>query len=376
MADKRDYYEVLGVGRNASADELKKAYRTLARKLHPDLNPGDAAAEEQFKEINEAYEVLSDADRRAGYDRYGHAANGSGGGNPFGGFSGSPFGDLFESFFGNASSSRQRTSPARGQDLQATVDLTFEEAVFGIDKDVEIIRLEACEACNGSRMRDGAAAPRCATCGGTGEVRRVQQTVLGQFMTSTPCSSCRGEGVTITDPCPKCRGRGRNSQPRTIKVTIPPGIDESQTLRLSGQGESGPNGGGAGNLYVKVRIKPHPHFTRQGKQIHLQLGVNVAQAMLGDEIEIDTLDGLVMFKLPPGTQSGQQFRLRGKGVPDLRGGDRGDQLITIHVVIPKELTLEQRVLVEQLAGSLGSDVTPQPANHRGFFDKVKDALGV
>lgn len=378
MADKRDYYEVLGVSRSASADELKKAYRGLARKLHPDVNPGNADAEEKFKEINEAYEVLSDAERRAAYDRYGHAANGMGGGgqNPFGGFSGSPFGDLFESFFGSASNSRQRAPTERGQDLQTTVDLSFEEAVFGVEKDVEILRLETCEACNGSRMKDGQTPPRCSTCGGTGEVRRVQQTVLGQFMTSSPCSSCRGEGVTITEPCQKCKGRGRVSQSRIIKVTIPPGIDESQTLRMSGQGESGPNGGAAGNLYVKVRVKPHANFTRQGKQIHLQLGVNVAQAMLGDEIEIDTLDGQVMFKLPAGTQSGQQFRLRNKGVPDLRGGERGDQLVTIHVVIPKHLTPEQQELAERLAESLGSDVTPQPANHRGFFDKVKDALGV
>lgn len=378
MAEKRDYYEVLGVSRTATADELKRAYRSLARKYHPDVNPGDARAEEHFKEVNEAYEVLSDPDRRAAYDRFGHAANGMGGpgGSPFGGFSGSPFGDLFESFFGAASSSRQRSSPSRGQDLQATVELTFEEAIFGVEKDIEIVRLETCEECHGTRMKDGQTPPRCATCGGTGEVRRVQQTILGQFMTSTPCSACRGEGVTITDPCPRCRGRGRVSQPRTIAVVIPPGIDESQTIRLVGQGESGPNGGSPGNLYVKVRVRPHPHFTRQGKQIHLQLGVNVAQAILGDEIEIDTLDGPVLFRLPAGTQSGQQFRLRNKGVPDLRGGDRGDQLVTIHVVIPKTLTPDQRELVEQLAQSLGSEVTPQPANHRGFFDKVKDALGV
>ena len=193
MADKRDYYDVLGVGRTANADEHKKAYRGLARKLHPDVNPGNDEAEEKFKEINEAYEVLSDADRRVAYDRYGHAANGMGGGgqNPFGGFSGSPFGDLFESFFGSGSSSRQRTPAERGQDLQATVDLSFEEAVFGVEKDVEIIRLETCESCHGSRMKDGQTPPRCSTCGGTGEVRRVQQTVLGQFMTSSPCSACR-----------------------------------------------------------------------------------------------------------------------------------------------------------------------------------------
>lgn len=380
MSDKRDYYEVLGVGRTATADELKKAYRKQARQYHPDVNRDNHAAEESFKEVNEAYEVLSDSDRRAAYDRFGHAANGMGGpgGDPFGGFGGSPFGDLFESFFGGAasSSSRRRQAPPRGQDLQATLDLSFEEAVFGTEKEIEIVRLETCEACNGTRMKDGHTPPRCATCGGTGEVRRVQQTILGQFMTSQPCSACRGEGVTITDPCPKCRGRGRTSQARTINVTVPPGIDESQTLRLNGQGESGPGGGGPGNLYVKVRVKPHPSFTRQGKQVHLQLGVNVAQAILGDEIEIDTLDGPVEFKLPSGTQSGQQFRLRGKGVPDLRGGERGDELVTIHVVIPKQLSQEQRNLVEQLGHSLGRDVMPQPVGTKGFFDKVKDALGV
>jgi molecular chaperone DnaJ len=374
MTDKRDYYEVLGVGRTASADDLKRAYRKLAREYHPDVNRVDGA-EERFKEINEAYEVLSDPDRRAAYDRFGHAANGMGsGGDPFG-FGGSPFGDLFESFFGAATQSRRRSAPARGQDLQITVDLTFEEAVFGAEKEVELTRLETCEDCHGTKMRDGAQPPRCSVCGGTGEVRRVQQTILGQFMTATPCSACRGEGVQITDPCPRCRGRGRVTHARTITVTIPPGIDESQTLRLSGQGEASSQGGPTGNLYVKVRIKPHAFFTRQGKTINLQIGVNVAQAMLGDEVEVDTLDGPVAFKLPAGTQSGQQFRLRGKGVPDMRGGDRGDQMITVHVEIPKSLSHEQRELVEQLATTFGSGVTPQPTN-RGFFDKVKDALGV
>jgi molecular chaperone DnaJ len=374
MADKRDYYEVLGVSRNASAEELRRAYRRLAREYHPDVNRNDGA-EERFKEINEAYEVLSDPDRRAAYDRFGHAANGMGGmGDPFG-FGASPFGDLFESFFSATTSSRRRSAPARGQDLQITLELSFEEAVFGVDKDVEITRLEPCDECRGTRMRGGVEPPRCPTCGGTGEVRRVQQTILGQFMTATICSTCRGEGVQVTDPCPRCRGRGRVTQTRTITVTVPAGIDESATLRLSGQGEASPQGGPPGNLYVKVRIRPHPHFTRQGKTVHLQVGVNVAQAMLGDEIEIETLDGPVAFKLPAGTQSGQQFRLRGKGVPDMRGGERGDQIVTVHVVIPKTLTSEQRALVEQLASTLGGEVIPQPSN-RGFFDKVKDALGV
>jgi molecular chaperone DnaJ len=374
MTDKRDYYDVLGVNRTASADELKKAYRKLARQYHPDVNPCDASSEDRFKEVNEAYEVLSDVDRRAAYDRFGHAASQMGG-DPFGGFGASPFGDLFESFFGGGGA-RRRTGPARGQDLTITVSLNFEEAVFGAEKEVDLLRLETCNACNGSRMKDGQAPPRCATCGGTGEVRRVQQTILGQFMTSSPCSACRGEGVTITDPCPTCRGRGRTSQNRMITITIPAGIDEHQTLRLSGQGEAGPAGGPAGNLFVNVNIKPHPLFNRQGKQVMSAVGINVAQAMLGDEIEVQTLDGDVALKVPAGTQSGQQFRLRHKGVPDMRSGERGDHIVTVHVNIPDALTDQQRELISQLADTFGSEVSPQPAASRGFFDKVKDALGV
>jgi molecular chaperone DnaJ len=379
MADKRDYYEVLGVGRSASGEEVRRAYRKLARRYHPDVNREDGA-EERFKEINEAYEVLADDDRRAAYDRFGHAANGMGGmgGDPFGfGGAGSPFGDLFESFFGGAATgARRRAAPARGADLQVAVDVSFEEAVFGAEKDVELVRFETCEACQGTRMRDGQTPPRCPTCGGSGEVRRVQQTILGQFMTAGPCGTCGGEGVTISDPCPNCRGRGRVSRARTISVTIPAGIDENATLRLTGQGEASHQGGPPGNLYVKVRVAPHPLFTRSGKTIQSQVGVNVAQAALGDELEIDTIDGPVAFTLPAGTQAGQQFRLRGKGVPDLRaGGDRGDQLVTVHVVTPRDLSAEQRELFERLAETMGSDVTQQPT-HRGFFDKVKDVLGV
>jgi len=375
MAEKRDYYEVLGVVRTASADEIRRAYRTLARQHHPDVNREDGA-EDRFKEINEAYEALSDGDRRAAYDRFGHAANGQGGGDPFG-FGASPFGDLFESFFGGATqgNQRRRAAPPRGHDLQVTVELTFEESVFGVEKDVELGRLETCEQCHGTKMRDGQPAPRCTTCGGTGEVRRVQQTILGQFMTSTPCQTCGGEGTMVTDPCSYCRGRGRLSRVRIIQVAIPAGIDESATLRLTGQGEAAPGVGQAGNLFVKVRIAPHAMFTRQHKTIHSQVGVNVAQAALGDEIEIATLDGSVAFKLPGGTQSGQQFRLRAKGVPDMRGGDRGDQVVTVHVVTPRELSDEQRDLFERLADTMGSEITEQPAQ-RTFFDKVKDALGV
>ena len=377
MTDKRDYYEVLGVGRSASTEEIRRSYRKLARQYHPDVNR-ESGADERFKEINEAYEVLSDDDRRAAYDRFGHAANGfGGGGDPFGfGRAGSPFGDLFESFFGAAgAATRRRSAPARGTDLQVTVNITFEEAVFGVEKEVELQRFETCEACHGTRMRDGQTPPRCTACGGSGEVRRVQQTILGQFVTSTPCSTCGGDGTVVTDPCPACRGRGRMSRARTIRVSIPAGIDENATLRLTGQGEASAQGGAPGNLYVKVRIAPHPIFTRHHKTIQSQVGVNVAQAALGDELEIETIDGPVAFKLPAGTQSGQQFRLRGRGVPDMRGGERGDQIVTVHVVTPHELSDEQRALFEQLATTMGSDITQQPPQ-RGFFDKIKDALGV
>lgn len=379
MADKRDYYVVLGIERSANEQEIKRAYRNLARKYHPDINK-DHDAEDRFKELNEAYEVLSNADRRSAYDRFGHAAANGGGFNadPFGfGASGSPFADIFESFFGGQQQGggRRPASPPRGADIQVSINLAFEEAVFGAEKSVEVDRLETCEGCHGTRMRDGKTPPSCSTCGGSGEVRRVQQTILGQFMTSTTCPTCQGEGVNITEPCEVCRGRGRTRHLRTISVTIPAGVDDNATLRLSGQGEDGPNNGAAGNLYVKVRVEPHKYFERHGKAIHSQVGINVAQAALGDEVAIDTLDGEVVFKIPSGTQSGQQFRLRGKGVPDLRGGDRGDQIVTIQAVVPKKLTEEQRELFESLASSLGSEVQQHP-NNRGFFDRVKDALGV
>jgi molecular chaperone DnaJ len=380
MAEKRDYYEVLEVSRSASAEGIRRAYRKLARKYHPDVNT-DNGAEETFKEINEAYEVLNDPERRAAYDRFGHADVGAGmggfgagaGADPFG-FAGSPFADLFESFFGGATT-RTRRGPARGADLEAIIDLEFEEAVFGTEKDIEITRLEVCEACRGSRMRDGAEPPVCSTCQGTGEVRRIQRTMLGQFVTSTVCGACGGEGHVVTYPCPDCRGRGRVACPRTITVTIPAGVDEDSTLRLTGQGEQMPNGV-PGNLYVHVRIRRHAVFTRQGRQIYLDLLVNMAQAALGAEVEIPTVDGPVTFKVPPGTQSGQQFRLRDKGVPDLRGGHRGDQVVTVRVVIPTDLTSEQRALLAKLGETLGEPELGGEEHRRGFFGKVKDALGV
>lgn len=381
MAEKRDYYEVLGVSRTATQAEIKKGYRAKAKQYHPDISK-EADAEVRFKEVNEAYEVLSNEDSRSAYDRFGHAGvngNGGFGGDPFGGFgtAGSPFGDIFETFFGGGMGGAQaRTrAPQRGADIQVSVNLTFEEAVFGVEKEIEIDRLETCQVCHGSKMKDGATPPTCSACGGSGEVRRVQQTILGQFMTSGPCPTCNGEGVMITDPCDACNGKGRTRKYTKLSVSVPAGIDDGQTIRMTGQGEAAPGKGPNGDLFVKVRVQSHKYFERRNKQILSTVGINVAQAALGDDIEIDTLDGAVVFTVPAGTQSGQQFRLRGKGVPDLRGGERGDQLVTVEVVIPKKLSKEQEDLFEQLSSSLGKEVTPQPKG-KGFFDRVKDAIGV
>jgi molecular chaperone DnaJ len=376
MADKRDYYEVLQVERGASNDEIRKAYRRLARQYHPDVNKEDGA-EDQFKELSEAYEVLSNDERRAAYDRFGHAAfsGGAGAGDPFGGFSGgSPFGDLFESFFGGGfsrSGARQRTTP-RGSDVRVHLDLSFEEAVFGVEREVKVTRFEPCDDCHGSRMQGGKQAPTCSQCGGSGEMRRVQNTILGQIMTSTTCDRCGGEGVTIDDPCTTCRGKGRVSRSRAVDVKVPAGVDEQSTLRLSGQGEQ-VHAGIPGDLFVRLWIKKHEELGRTGKHILYDLPINVAQAALGAEIEIPTVDGDVMFTVPAGTQPQQQFRLRGRGVPDLRGGSRGDQLVTVHVIVPTELTSEERALFEALGGEL--KVAKMPKD-KGFFSKVKDALGV
>ena len=378
MADKRDYYQVLEVNRSASGDDVRRAYRRLARQYHPDLNPSPEA-EERFKEINEAYEVLSDDRRRASYDRFGHAASDFPGGfagsaDPFGfGGAGSPFADIFETFFGAAGPQRRSRTPARGADVQVTLRIAFEEAVFGADKDVEITRLETCDACDGSRMRDGQKPPVCSVCNGSGQIRRAQQTILGQFMTSTPCGACGGEGISITDPCPDCRGRGRVPRTRTVTVAVPAGIDDNASLRLTGQGEASPDGGLAGNAYVRIAVEPHPLFTRRDRTIYSQLRVNVAQAALGDELEVETIDGPVAFRLPEGTQSQQQFRLRGRGAPSLGGTDRGDQIVTVQVVTPKKLTAEQRELFAKLADTLDSEA-PSVETERNFFERMKDVL--
>ncbi len=379
MATKRDYYEVLGLGRNASPEEIKRAYRKLAMQYHPDRNPEKGAAE-QFKEVKEAYEVLNDPEKRSRYDQSGHAgvdggfgAGGMGGFEGFGG--GFPFGDIFETFFGGGgATSARRRAPARGTDLRYDLTIEFEEAVFGTEKELEIPRMEMCHVCSGSGAEPGTQPVPCPKCNGTGEFRRVQQSILGQFVNVTMCNHCHGEGRVNASPCKNCGGQGRERVVRRIKVVIPAGVDDSSQIRLTGEGEPGMNGGPRGNLYVVVDVKPHRYFRREANDIVIDLPVNIAQAALGAEVEVPTVDGPAMLKIPAGTQSGRVLRLKGKGVPFLRDRGRGDQLVRISVTIPTNLSDKQKKLMRELGETFGQEVTPQ--ENKGFFDKVKDAFGV
>ena len=377
-ATRRDYYEVLGVARTADKDEIKKAFRRLARQYHPDVNKAPEA-EAKFKEINEAYEVLSDDQRRALYDRYGHAAaNGQPGAAPFEGMADFPFGDIFETFFGGGMARGARTRAQRGADRRYTATLEFREAVFGVEKQLEIERLETCAHCQGQRAEPGSSTQRCPTCGGTGEVRRVQQTILGQFVNVSTCDRCGGEGRIIPTPCSVCRGEGRVRVTRTITIAVPAGVDDGAQLRLSGEGDAGLFGGPAGNLFVQLRVKPDPVFRRHEDDLHVELPINIAQAALGAEIEAPTLEGPTTLRIPEGTQTGRTFRLRERGVPHVRGVGRGDLIFTIVVQTPTNLTAEQRQLLEALGRTFKAEAAPgQPAAERhekGFFDKLKDTL--
>ncbi len=371
----RDYYEVLGVSRSASDDELKSAFRRLARQYHPDVN-NNPDAEERFKEINEAYAVLSDADRRAAYDRFGHAGVRGAGGTPDFTVDFSDFADIFGDLFGfggfGRTSRRSRNAPRRGSDLSYRLDLTFEEAVFGVEKEIEITRDETCSTCNGSGAEPGTSPVRCSNCNGSGEVRQVRQTILGSMVQVATCPVCNGQGEKIDTPCHTCKGRGLERVTRRKVVSVPGGVDNGTQIRLAGEGQPGMNGGPNGNLYVTIQVKNHKFFRRRNNDIVLDLDVNIAQATLGAEVEIPTVDGDAILKIPPGTQPGKVLRMRGKGVPHLRRNGRGDQLVVINVDIPTRLTSEQRDLFEQLANSLGSDVRPQ---ERSFLDWLKETLG-
>ena len=378
----KDFYEVLGVSRTAGKDEIKSAYRKLAREWHPDVNKSEHA-EEQFKEINQAYEVLSDDEKRARYDRFGMAgvngpAGGAGypGGAGFGGFE-EIFEEFFSSFGGVRSSSARRRGPKSGSDRRADVTITFEESIFGVEKEVEFDRMSACDTCAGSGAAPGTQPVRCAQCSGTGEVRQVQQTFLGPMVQVATCPRCGGKGETVSTPCSTCRGAGRQRKRVTLGVQIPPGVREGLQIQVRGEGDAGDAGAPAGNLFVVVHVQEHEFFRRKDNDIILDVSVNVAQAALGDKFPIPTVEGDVELQVPAGTQTGKVFRLRGKGVPRLRSdgstAGRGDQLVYIQVEVPTRLNDEQRHLFEQLAVSLGSDVQPQKPN-KGFFDRMMDFI--
>ena len=376
--NKRDYYEVLGNQKGASAYDIKRAYRRMAKECHPDLHPDDPAAEAKFKEINEAYEVLSDDHKRQLYDQYGHAGvdpnfgagAGAGAGGGFGGFGGfDDFGDLgsiFESFFGGGGT-RSRSGPARGESVRVSVTLTFEEAAFGCKKTVNITRIEPCDDCEGTGAASGSPEV-CANCGGSGQVRAQRRTPLGVVTTTDTCPVCRGRGRTVKDPCKSCGGEGRVRRSRQIEVNIPAGIDDGQTIQLSGAGSAGRNGGPAGDLLVTVRVHRHDKFTRDGASVYYEMKVSFAQAALGAELEVPTLDGNKRYTLPEGTQTGSTFRLKGKGIPYVNSSGRGDQYVHVTVETPRNLTAAQKDLLRQFAESRGESGTDKKG---GIFGKKK-----
>ena len=359
MAEKRDYYEVLGVKKDATADEIKKAFRKLTKENHPDLHPGDKACEERFKEANEAYEVLSDEEKRKKYDQFGHAAFdpnagfGGGGFGDFGGFGG--FGDIFSDIFGGFGGSTRSNpnAPRRGENVRASVNISFEEAAFGCKKEVTINKVESCPDCKGTGCAPGTTPEICPDCKGSGQVTVNQRTPFGVIQSSSPCSKCRGTGKIIHQPCKTCRGMGSIRRQHKVEVNIPAGIDDGQTISKPGVGNAGVNGGPAGDLLVTVIVRPHPRFERDGTSVLLEQEISYAQAALGSEVEVPTLDGKVKLNIPEGTQPGAVFRLKGKGIPYLRGGGRGDQFVTVNIKVPKNLTGSQKELLRQFAASMG-----------------------
>jgi len=380
LSTKRDYYDVLGVSKSADAQEIKKAYRKLAMKYHPDRNPDDKDAEEKFKEINEAYEVLSDESKRSTYDQFGHdglngqggfGGGGFGGGQGFGGFE-DIFGDMFGDIFGGGGfggSGRQRRGPQRGADIRQGVTISFEEAAFGKKTSIKINRSEGCDACGGSGAKPGTSKKTCPTCNGAGQVRSVQRTPFGNIASTRTCSTCDGSGEVIDSPCTKCHGKGSVRKTKTIEVDIPAGIDDGQMIKLSGQGEVGEKGAPRGDLYILVSVKPHDLFTREGNDIYFEMPITFVQAALGDEIEVPTLDGKVKYTIPEGTQTGTVFRLKEKGIPKIRGNSRGDQYVKVVVEVPKKLNETQKDLLKQFAVECGSNVHEKK---RSFGQKIED----
>lgn len=380
---KRDYYEVLGVSKTATDEELKSSYRRLAKKYHPDVNK-EPDAEEKFKEVTEAYNVLTDKQKRAAYDRFGHAGMSGAGANPFEGFSGmGGFSDIFEQFFGgmNGAAGQQQRRVQKGADLKTTLVLTFEEAVFGVEKEVTVNRYDTCGRCKGNRSEPGTETARCEVCKGTGEIRRTQNSIFGQFVNVTSCDRCRGEGRIVVTPCKECRGEGRVRVTKPLMVKIPAGIDANRQIRITGEGEAGPRGGVPGNLYVSIVVKEHPVFQRRENDILLDLPLTYWQAALGDRVEVPTVDGPMELEIKPGSQNGDVIKLREKGVPYLQGNGRGDQLVNVKVVVPKKLTEEQRRLLTELSRTMPREkigktgAADKEHEDKGFFSRIKDALG-
>ncbi len=351
MPTKRDYYEVLGIDRNATDEKIKKAFRNLAFKYHPDRNHDDGA-EEKFKEVNEAYEVLSDPDKRATYNHFGHGGREGFFGQGLEGFEFSGFGDIFDAFFGGGATTATRQAPERGADLHQRITITFEEAAFSVEKEINILRTENCSRCQGTGCKPGSQPSRCPNCNGTGQVRRIQQSIFGRFTNIATCPQCHGESRIITEPCTQCRGTGKEKHQRSILVKIPAGVEDGSRIRLISEGDTGIRGGSPGNLYLTLSVKQHKFFTRNGDDILYELPINFAQAALGAEVEVPTLEGNVKLKVPAGSQTGQVFRLKNKGIPHLHESGRGTQLATLLVVTPESLTKRQRQLFEELAEAL------------------------
>ena len=383
MADKRDYYEVLGVSKDASSDDLKKAYRKLAKQYHPDMNPGDKTAETKFKEVNEAYEVLNDPAKRQRYDQFGHAGvdpsyGGGGAGYGGGGFGGFDVGDIFESFFGGgfsgfggSSRTRNPTGPIRGNDINVTLGLSFMEAAKGCKQQIQVQRLEKCDVCGGSGAKSGTTAETCTECGGTGQVKVSQRTPIGVIQTTRTCSKCSGKGKVIKEPCPDCRGMGRVRHTRTLEVSVPAGIDDGQTFVLRGQGDQGVNGGPSGDVNIMVTLRPDTLFERDGFDVWCDIPITFSQAVLGDEITVPTIDGKVKYTVPEGTQSGTVFRLRNKGIQYVNGRGRGDQYVKVNIEVARNLPGKQKEALRKFE-ELSTEKNYE--KRRSFFDKLKDAM--
>ena len=374
VESKKDYYEVLGVEKNASDADIKSAFRKKAKTCHPDLHPGDAAKEAEFKELNEAYEVLSDPEKRSKYDQFGHAAFDPtmGGGNPFTGATGfDGFGDIFSTIFGGFGQQTQsRNAPMTGDDIRYNLTLSFEEAAFGTEKEISVTREEVCDICNGTGAKPGTQPQRCQTCKGTGQVRMQQNTLFGATTITRPCSACRGTGKIISEPCSECRGKGRVRKLKRLTLKVPAGIDDGQTINMRNEGDAGYKGGPRGNLYITISVRPHSQFVRRGSDLLLTMNIPYTIAVLGGEIVVPTLTGQIKYNIPAGTQIGTTFRLREQGIQRLQQQGKGDLLVTVNVEVPKKVTTQQRELLEQLAVLDGQPVV-QKTKKRPLKDIFK-----